>query len=51
MSESPRSECSETLGASSTLDFLVLGGRAGGVGSGPIFGCWAVGAALLSRYC
>lgn len=43
MSESPQSECSETLGASGTLAFLVLGGRAGGAGSKPILGsglCW-----------
>lgn len=33
MSESPLSECSETLGASDTLAFRVLGGRAGGRGS------------------
>lgn len=33
MSESPLSECSETLGASDTLAFRVLGGKAGGRGS------------------
>lgn len=33
MSESPLSECSETLGAPDTLAFRVLGGRAGGRGS------------------
>lgn len=60
MSESPQSECSDTLGASNSFAFLVLGGRAGGVGSEPWLEsglwCWALDRAVeaaeaLSRYC
>lgn len=53
MSESPQSECSETLGASVTFwTFLVLGGKAGGVGSRATLGsglrCWVMDAAVAA---
>lgn len=52
MSESPLSECSETLGASDTLAFRVLGGRAGGRGSAATLAAglasWLADAAALA---
>lgn len=52
MSESPLSECSETLGAPDTLTFRVLGGKAGGRGSAGALATgrptWPVDAAALA---